>query len=431
MDNSKNKLLAVPLLGAVFFLVLFFLVSLATGYKPYSEAASVFSVLRTVFGWLGLFAFASFVIVMFGRMSQLITSGWFIGILGGAVVAVGGSAIFLFSAAGPRTTTVDGKSIRSVKQLTAFLEGGTAAIDAAENPNAQQGDAAAPKVTGEAAQYAGLFEKKCNSCHPFKSVASKFTTKYVAQGKIADAVEMMRSMPNSGITKQDAEHIVTYLTAAYSKKAEAPAATGAAAPAAAPAPEAAKIFFAAGKADLPKDADKLLAALVDYMKANAGAKLDISGFHDATGDAAKNAELAKQRAVAVKDLLVKAGVAEAQINMKKPEVTTGGTDPKEARRVEVSAVAPAAEVAAAPAAGGPNAAAALSPEELKEAETLFNKKCNSCHPFKSVLSNFTTKYASKGKVGDAVEMMRKMPNSGITQKDAEKITAYLTATYVK
>ena len=60
----------------------------------------------------------------------------------------------------------------------------------------------------------------------------------------------------------------------------------------------------------------------------------ISGFHDATGDPAKNAELAKARAVVVRDALKAAGVAEDRIELKKPEqINAGSAD--DARRVEV------------------------------------------------------------------------------------------------
>jgi outer membrane protein OmpA-like peptidoglycan-associated protein len=61
----------------------------------------------------------------------------------------------------------------------------------------------------------------------------------------------------------------------------------------------------------------------------------VSGFHDATGDAALNAELAKQRALAVRDALKGLGVAEDKIELKKPEETTATGSNAEARRVEV------------------------------------------------------------------------------------------------
>lgn len=95
-----------------------------------------------------------------------------------------------------------------------------------------------------------------------------------------------------------------------------------------------KFYFASGKADLAAGANEALADVVAGAKA--GRKVAISGFHDATGDAAQNAELAKQRALVVRDALTAAGVDEAQIELKKPEqVTTTGSD-AEARRVEIS-----------------------------------------------------------------------------------------------
>ncbi len=111
-----------------------------------------------------------------------------------------------------------------------------------------------------------------------------------------------------------------------------PAAAVAAAPAAAPGT---KFYFESGKADLPADGAASIASLADAAKANAAAKLVISGYHDASGDPAQNAELAKQRAMAVRDALKTAGVAEDRIELKKPEQVNAG-DAAEARRVEVS-----------------------------------------------------------------------------------------------
>ena len=92
-----------------------------------------------------------------------------------------------------------------------------------------------------------------------------------------------------------------------------------------------KFYFATGKADLAAGAGD-----ADVVQgAKAGRKLVISGFHDATGDAAKNAELAKQRALAVRDALKAAGVTEQQIELKKPEQLTASGSNAEARRVEV------------------------------------------------------------------------------------------------
>ncbi len=110
----------------------------------------------------------------------------------------------------------------------------------------------------------------------------------------------------------------------------------AAAPAAvAPSNAAENLYFAVGSADLPADASEKLARVADAARANTGTSVLISGYHDATGSAAKNAELAKLRAVAVRHALEANGVAPDRLQMSKPVETTGGTDPKEARRVEM------------------------------------------------------------------------------------------------
>jgi outer membrane protein OmpA-like peptidoglycan-associated protein len=94
-----------------------------------------------------------------------------------------------------------------------------------------------------------------------------------------------------------------------------------------------KFYFASGKSDLAPGAVEALADAIAAGKA--GKKLVISGFHDSTGDPAKNAELAKSRAFAVRDALKTAGVAESGIELKKPETATGSGNNAEARRVEV------------------------------------------------------------------------------------------------
>ncbi|MDI3511057.1 OmpA family protein [Hydrogenophaga bisanensis] len=129
--------------------------------------------------------------------------------------------------------------------------------------------------------------------------------------------------------------------------AQAPAAEASAAPAAAAASGTVaaddasivvengvvKFYFASGKADLAPGAAEALSDAVAAAKG--GKKLVLSGFHDATGDPAMNAELAKKRAMALRDALVAAGVAEASIELKKPEQATGTGNDAEARRVEV------------------------------------------------------------------------------------------------
>ena len=96
-----------------------------------------------------------------------------------------------------------------------------------------------------------------------------------------------------------------------------------------------KFYFASGKADLAGEGAAALKDIVDGVKN--GKKAAISGYVDASGDPVKNAELAKQRAFAVRDLLKANGVAEDKIELKKPaDITAGATSAAEARRVEVT-----------------------------------------------------------------------------------------------
>lgn len=95
-----------------------------------------------------------------------------------------------------------------------------------------------------------------------------------------------------------------------------------------------KFYFASGKAELAAGAAE---ALVDVVKgARSGKKVVISGFHDAKGNAASNAELARQRALAVRDALIAAGVSDQQIRLEKPAQTAGTGSDAEARRVEIT-----------------------------------------------------------------------------------------------
>lgn len=94
-----------------------------------------------------------------------------------------------------------------------------------------------------------------------------------------------------------------------------------------------KFYFASAKAELAEGANDALAGVVKGVAD--GQKAVVSGFHDTTGNAAQNAELAKQRAIAVRDALTALNVPAAQIELKKPEKAEVGGDNAQARRVEV------------------------------------------------------------------------------------------------
>jgi len=115
----------------------------------------------------------------------------------------------------------------------------------------------------------------------------------------------------------------------------------AAAPAPAPVPATAgfpvKVYFETGSAAIGADGNAKLAAIAEAIKKD-NLKVGITGYTDRTGDVAKNEELAKSRALTVRDALKAAGVAEASMEMKPPmfvEVGAGGSD-AEARRVDIS-----------------------------------------------------------------------------------------------
>lgn len=117
---------------------------------------------------------------------------------------------------------------------------------------------------------------------------------------------------------------------------KAPAATAGAAPAAAVAAAALpRIYFEVDSDALPADATAVLAAVADAARANPAAAVLISGYHDATGNPEHNADLAKRRAQSVRHALEANGVAPERLQLAKPQQTTGGADPREARRVEL------------------------------------------------------------------------------------------------
>lgn len=140
---------------------------------------------------------------------------------------------------------------------------------------------------------------------------------------------------------------------------ETPAPTAESVPAAAPAPVAATpapapsgagvvagerggkpmltTYFDSGKTVVAPDFPAQAAAVLAYLKDNPAATTAISGFNDPTGNAARNAELSKNRAKAVQAALVAAGVDIARTALVKPaEATTTTMTPDEARRVEVT-----------------------------------------------------------------------------------------------
>jgi outer membrane protein OmpA-like peptidoglycan-associated protein len=97
------------------------------------------------------------------------------------------------------------------------------------------------------------------------------------------------------------------------------------------------VFFANDSALIPSDGDQVIQNAAAALKADGG-KISITAYTDRTGDLAHNQELARNRAVAVRDAFVRAGVPVANIEMRPPamvEIGAADTMDANARRVEI------------------------------------------------------------------------------------------------
>lgn len=109
---------------------------------------------------------------------------------------------------------------------------------------------------------------------------------------------------------------------------------------AAPGPRAAgatvSVHFAAGKAALDAEAMRLLKELVPAMKTGAN-PIDVTGFADSAGNRSANVELAKRRAIVVRDALVAEGLPADRVRLQAPREVAGSDTDRDARRVEIAA----------------------------------------------------------------------------------------------
>jgi K(+)-stimulated pyrophosphate-energized sodium pump len=97
-----------------------------------------------------------------------------------------------------------------------------------------------------------------------------------------------------------------------------------------------RVHFDSGQNRITASSQKVIDGYASALKASADAKVELSGYADPTGDAAKNMELAKERAIVVRDALVAAGVPADRVSLVKPsDVITGAGSDAEARRVDI------------------------------------------------------------------------------------------------
>ncbi len=103
------------------------------------------------------------------------------------------------------------------------------------------------------------------------------------------------------------------------------------------APTAAVVHFASGKSTLDAEASKVIDTMAKNLMGLAST-LTLTGYTDKTGGPDGNVELAKRRALAVRDALIKAGVAGDAIRLQSPAQVTGSGSDADARRVDIAII---------------------------------------------------------------------------------------------
>ncbi len=250
MDNKSNgKLIALAIVGAIIMGLLFFASSLLTGYQtPAENISPVLTPLKSFMGWFLLIFFSSLIIWGFGKMSARISDKWVVSLPVSTFVIV---AVMFISLEvvweKGRTTTTDGKYIRTVKQLDAFNEGEDfeniedqpveeevieevavveeevigedgVVTEVEETVAVVEEETAAPEQVAlageELAAAEKLFQRKCTMCHAVKAVEVKMG-EYVKKGQTEKLVLDMKAVPNSGIRKKDVPTLVQYINSTY------------------------------------------------------------------------------------------------------------------------------------------------------------------------------------------------------------------------
>lgn len=95
------------------------------------------------------------------------------------------------------------------------------------------------------------------------------------------------------------------------------------------------VFFDASSARVDATGQARLRDIAAAMKAQPSMRVTLHGYVDASGKTARNKELARQRAQAVRDALQASGVPAERIVLEAPADITGGQSPALARRVDI------------------------------------------------------------------------------------------------
>ena len=112
------------------------------------------------------------------------------------------------------------------------------------------------------------------------------------------------------------------------------ASTGMSAPTVPPTVE--KIYFDAGKYETPDDTSKKIANILSFAKNHGNSRLTITGFHNTAPEAEPVLRLARQRSMAVRSVLISAGITEDRIVLQNAQESIATVGERQATRVEVS-----------------------------------------------------------------------------------------------
>ncbi len=97
-----------------------------------------------------------------------------------------------------------------------------------------------------------------------------------------------------------------------------------------------RVHFDSGSETISAAGKLIVDGYAQALKGRPEAKIELSGFADPTGDTVKNLELARQRALTVRDELVAKGVPSESVTLVKPsEVIVGQGSDADARRVDI------------------------------------------------------------------------------------------------
>jgi membrane fusion protein, multidrug efflux system len=99
----------------------------------------------------------------------------------------------------------------------------------------------------------------------------------------------------------------------------------------------AEVHFAYRRATLDEKASAMVSAVAAALK-DGKEMVEVTGYADRRGSAERNRKIAEERAKAVRDALIEAGVEEGRIVLKPSAIITGSGSDDEARRVEITRV---------------------------------------------------------------------------------------------